>query len=161
SSGSRDQRSGQTDDAGRFEINGLGEGDFNVSANLENRARNVPAQVANGLITEVNIDFPNATGRIHGVVYEADGTPLQQQSYLQATVTAADGSTEHQGAQVQPDGSYALDNVVAGSVTLTVHYMGTAKQVQVQLRDGESLRQDIHLNAGNKIHVSIQGYDPS
>jgi hypothetical protein len=154
-------RSGRTDDAGHFEINGLDEGDFNVSARMETRTRNVAAQVANGLTTEVNIDFPSATGRVHGVVYDADGTPFHQQSFVQAAVTAADGSTERQSAQIQSDGSYSFENVVAGSVALTVHYMNTTKQTEVQLRDGESLRHDIHLNAGNKVHVSIQGSDPN
>lgn len=115
-----------TDAAGRFRVDGLGDGEVTVS--LDRLSSPKPVQIASGLTRQVEFELPRGT-RITGRVLDARGSPVVGAEVCVAgwgngwshcvTRSAADGSYEIEGmgngARVfarshghGPSGSYAL-----------------------------------------------------
>lgn len=149
----------RTNANGYYEIAGLPEGEYSTTAYAGPRSRKITAQVAKNMTTEVNVDFPNATGRIYGRVTGSNDQPLPGDKYFSAVITNADGLSENQRSAIASDGKYEFAAVPPGAVAITLRYNNKSHRSEFQIRDGQSVQHNIVVDEGSTIEVSVSGVD--
>lgn len=157
-----DHRQAQTDADGRYKLAGLPDGKINVGASLQmggsNRSQNANVDVKDGFVTEVNFDFRAGTSSIEGVVYIEPGVPIGGQTWVNGTITTPTGTTESYGTQTGSDGSYRLDGMVEGTLSLRVFgQQGANKRISLPIAEGTRTQKDILLYGGSTVRVSVSG----
>lgn len=152
----------QTDTDGSYELTGLPEGTARVYAFLPtgdgSRRKTASAETAPGYVTEVDFDFTAATGAVEGVVLQAPGEVFQGRGSVQA-IAYEDNQQESAYAQLDGHAGFTFDALPAGPISLL--FSGSDGQtrrnrmVQVSLRPGERLRQDIRLYEGHTVRCTL------
>ncbi len=159
--------SAQTDGNGLYSIKGVAEGEVIVMANVRqgNSSRNSHQQaiVAEDQVTIVDFDFPGGNATVEGYVM-MNGQPVTQ-GHVSASVTGASGTVESFNGQVDGNGFYRLEGMVAGDVTLRVSYQAgendwQTRMAQVNALDGRVTRHDFEVTAGATITGTIAGGNP-
>jgi len=157
-----DHRQAQTDADGRYSLAGLPDGKVNVGASLQmggsNRSQNATVDVKDGFVNEVNFDFRPGNATIEGVVYAEPGVPVGGETWVNGTITTPTGTTESYGTQTGSDGTYRLDGMVAGALSLRVFsQQGGNKRISLTIADGTHTQKDILLYGGSTVRVSVSG----
>jgi hypothetical protein len=156
--------SAQTDSDGMYSIKGVPEGQVIVSASAQQgqSSRNATQQavVAENQVTIVDFDFAGGNASVEGYV-TMDGQPLQQ-GHVMASIAAASGSNEMFNSQIDGNGFFRLEGLMAGTVTLRVNYQASENEwqtrtAQVSVADGRTARHDIEINAGATISGRVSG----
>jgi uncharacterized GH25 family protein len=153
--------SAQTDNNGMYSIKGIAEGEVMVMANVRQgeSSRNAHQQaiVAEDQVTIVDFDFAGGNATVEGYV-TIDGQPVTQ-GHVSAAVT---GSVESFNGQVDGNGYYRLEGMLAGSVTLRVSYQASendwqTRAAQINALDGRVTRHDFEVTAGATITGAVSG----
>ena len=94
--------------------------------------------------------FAQHSGTVSGTVKDSQtGEPLPGANVMLVKTSL--------GASTDVDGKYAIKDVPPGSYTLRATYVGyTEKQVSVQVKEGQALKQDFRLVA-----VGVEGVPPT
>lgn len=152
-----------TDPSGYYTISGLSEGDYNVTASMRlegggNRNSNQIAQVQMDMVTTVNFDFSPGDAAIEGVV-TMGGRPMAEGHV--AAMVGSGGSMEHIATQLGPDGSYRIEGVPAGTVSLNVgarmNDQWQSRTVQVEAVSRRTVRRDIDFQEGVRVSGTVSG----
>jgi hypothetical protein len=100
--------------------------------------------VGSGLLLLALAGPTMAAAKISGTVKVPDGYSLEE-----ATVTVNDANNHLYRVKVEDDGTYTLDEVAAGTYTLTVQAKGSEMPPiqNLVLTDGQTLKQDLTLTA--------------
>jgi hypothetical protein len=115
-----------SDDAGRFEVRGMPPGEYSIRA----RADGVPVPIDRLESTfwvgdgpscaELHVTVP-ATGRLHGVVLEEDGSPLRDAFIELLSAEELDGGRRPGIGLTLPRGRYQLDDIPPGRYTISIN----------------------------------------
>ena len=150
---------------GHYVLEGLTVGECMVTAQIPTPDRpdtwrriKRPAIVASGQVTVVDLDFPPASCFVDGVMTIA-GAPVTE-GYVNATVTTTE-SEETCNARVEGrDGYYRLGPFPAGHVAASFSTQGRRKVVEFDIRDGETVRQDVSFLTPASISGVVRGLVP-
>lgn len=157
-------KSARTDESGFYQIVGLPSGETMVTAGTQrdgsNRSQNISAVVQEGMVTEVNLDFPPGNARIAGRVTIENGQVPFERGWIVCTVESANGSKEYAHQQVDSDGNYELGPLPAGTATVNVNLNSSgggnrSDSAQVTLQSNRTVRKDFNFEKGNAARGTV------
>lgn len=163
-SGGEIQLSTETNADGSFSFGGLSPGQATVSAHLRDSAqtrsignKSHGVVLVDNAVSEVVIDFITGDATIEGRV-TLDGKPVE--GHISVLPEAA--PDQGQGVQVAPNGSFLLEGVVAGPVTLRFwggdeNSGALSGREEVVAASNETVFVDIQLDTRGRIQGSVAG----
>ncbi len=146
---------------GVYTLGGLAEGEYHISASIQipgggNRNGQQQATVQTGMVTEVNFDFTTGDATVEGVV-TMNGTPVTE-----GHVGAMMSNAESVGSQLGADGSYRLEGLPAGAISLFLGVRSgdawVSRSIPVETVSGQVVRRNIEVTDGVEITGSVTGH---
>jgi len=149
----------RTDTQGRYRIDHLnaGQADIHVSHSSESSSlsRTATATIAEGTVTEKNIELSQGTATLEGTIFTTPGNPDRSRTYVEASWGEAGGRA---GVQADANGNYIFPGLPEGDVVVHVRQdRRTPKQVTVHVAAGQRTRRDIVLSSGTALRVDLSG----
>lgn len=117
------------------------------------------AYVEPGQTTVVNFDLPLAQSVIQGVVL-IEGRPPENASA--SAMIVCDYGRYSVSAEVQPDGSYRLERLPAGTVTLQVAASPAGgdyrrRRIEIELADAQTVQSDFLFSGACAVYGTVAG----
>ena len=136
---------GVTDGLGRYQLVGIPEGAYTLTASSGYQPVAVGLRLDVGVNAERDLDLPQRSRLVGTVTAVGSGRPIEE-----ATATLLDAGGTVVGAAVTgPDGTFAFEDLPAGTYTLTTRgYAPAARTVRVAA--GAQATADIRLGAGHR-----------
>jgi len=153
----------------------------NMSAGIQHRQPHmVEVEVVAGYVTRLDFEIPVEDAEIYGTIRIADGA-IPSLANIQVQITGEDGSmARSHTTQMQPDGTYELTELPAGSARLTVSarieapdahgsLQDDARQFQqpliqesdnLELQHGSRVQRDFVLSQDNEIQFILSQSQP-
>jgi protocatechuate 3,4-dioxygenase beta subunit len=152
----------QTDSAGYYELPNAPQGVGKVRATLyegpgllRDRSRSIRVAIAAGDTQEVDIDFSSTGSAIEGLATYNGAAPPNMGILVR--VTEPTGAEESQSIPIEPDGTYRIDSVPAGSAEFWFSWNREPNTVMLRPVDialpigqGEVLRKDFVFEGPNE-----------
>ena len=154
-SNQQDQRGVQTESTGGYELAGLTPGSGTAYASYQTASgqhRNMQktVELQDGLVTRVDFDFASANGVVEGYLTYG-GAPVTQGG-VQAQSGNPETGQETFYSQVDGDGYYRMEGLIAGEVTLQAHGVmdrrDLSRRTRVEVAEGAVMRVDIDFGGG-------------
>ncbi|MDQ1257838.1 MAG: Carboxypeptidase regulatory-like protein, partial [Candidatus Hydrogenedentes bacterium] len=152
----------QTDDDGRYLVEGLSDGEYIVEAAVAtvdgatvDRTSSTSAIVGQDQVTVVDFALEVPNSFVEGTITES-GNPVLRASVSAQIVTVA-GAESLQASLESEDGTYRIGPFPAGHVTLKVRTGGRQKVVELDVADGSTARQDVAFEGAASLSGVVTG----
>ena len=157
-----------TDAQGHYVLGNLAVGDISLEVRDSGSDEDSPlaewemasAIVEAGRTTVVNFDLPLAQSVIQGVVL-IEGQPPERGAGVSAAITC-DYGRHSVSTDVQPDGSYRIERLPAGAVTLQVAASAAGgryrrRSIEIELGEAQTLQSDFLFSAACAVYGTVAG----